>query len=127
MTPISPSYNSEAQQITSGNPDAFVIVDFPETFVKVGPALERTGNWDPAKTFITDGLADDTLVAENAELMEGIRGTAPGTPEEGAASQAFDAAYKAAPPQDVRSTDVRRPEFRRGDALLPRSGRCRLH
>ena len=100
--PDIPSYNSEAQQITSGNPDAFVIVDFPETFVKVGPALERTGNWDPAKTFITDGLADDTLVAENAELMEGIRGTAPGTPNEGASSQAFDAAYRAAAPQDVQ-------------------------
>lgn len=99
--PDQPSYNSEAQTLTSGNPDAFVIVDFPETFVKVGPALERTGNWDPAKTFITDGLADDTLIGENAELMEGIRGTAPGTPEEGASSQAFDAAFKAAPPQDV--------------------------
>ena len=99
--PDIPSYNSEAQQITSGNPDAFVIVDFPETFVKVGPALERTGRWDPGITFITDGLADSTLVAENAELMEGIRGTAPGTPEEGASSQAFDAAFNAAPPQDV--------------------------
>ena len=99
--PDQPSYNSEAQTLTSGSPDAFVIVDFPETFVKVGPALERTGKWDPAKTFITDGLADDTLIGENAELMEGIRGTAPGTPEEGAASQAFDAAFKAAPPQNV--------------------------
>ncbi len=99
--PEQPSYNSEAQQLTSGNPDAFVIVDFPETFVKVGPALQRTGNWDPKKTFITDGLADDTLASENPDLMNGIRGTAPGTPEEGAASQAFDKAFKAAPPKDV--------------------------
>jgi branched-chain amino acid transport system substrate-binding protein len=99
--PEQPSYNSEAQQLTSGNPDAFVIVDFPETFVKVGPALQRTGNWDPKKTFITDGLADDTLAGENPDLMNGIRGTAPGTPEEGAASQAFDKAFKAAPPKDV--------------------------
>jgi ABC-type branched-subunit amino acid transport system substrate-binding protein len=99
--PEQPSYNSEAQQLTSGNPDAFVIVDFPETFVKVGPALQRTGNWDPAKTFITDGLADDTLAGENPDLMNGIRGTAPGTPEEGEASQAFDKAFRAAPPQDV--------------------------
>jgi ABC-type branched-subunit amino acid transport system substrate-binding protein len=42
--PERPSYDSEAGQITSGNPDAFVIIDFPETFVKVGPALQRTGN-----------------------------------------------------------------------------------
>ena len=97
--PDQPSYNSEAQQITSGNPDAFVIVDFPETFIKVGPALERTGNWDPAKTFITDGLASDELAAE--PFMEGVRGTAPGTPEEGATSVAFGQLYEKSPPQDV--------------------------
>ena len=100
--PTQPSYNSEAQQIVSGNPDAFVIIDFPETFVKVGPALERTGKWDSTKTFITDGLADDTLVAENADLMAGVRGTAPGTPEEGAASKDFDKAFTAAAPKDVK-------------------------
>lgn len=97
--PDQPSYNSEAQQITAGNPDAFVIVDFPETFIKVGPALVRTGKWDPAKTFITDGLASDDLAAE--PFMEGIRGTAPGTPEEGATSVAFGELYGQSPPQDV--------------------------
>ena len=97
--PDQPSYNSEAQQLTSGNPDAFVIVDFPETFIKVGPALERTGNWDPAKTFITDGLASDDLAKE--EFMQGVRGTAPGTPEEGASSVAFGQLYEQSPPQDV--------------------------
>ncbi|MEK6250421.1 MAG: ABC transporter substrate-binding protein [Actinomycetota bacterium] len=99
--PTQPSYNSEAQQITSGNPDAIVIIDFPETFVKVGPALERTGNWDTNTTFITDGLASSTLVSENAELMEGIQGTAPGTPEQGAASEAFDKLFTSSPPKDV--------------------------
>ncbi len=99
--PTQPSYNSEAQQIVSGNPDAIVIIDFPETFVKVGPALERTGNWDATKTWITDGLASGTLVAENAELMEGIRGTAPGTPEQGTSSQAFNELYTSSAPQDV--------------------------
>ena len=55
--PEQPSYDSEAEQITSGNPDAMVIIDFPETFAKVGPALQRTGNWDPTKGWFTDGLA----------------------------------------------------------------------
>src|SRR5262245_13522683 len=59
--PEQPSYDSEAAQITEGNPDAFVIIDFPETFVKVGPALQRTGNWDPAKAWGTDGLASSDL------------------------------------------------------------------
>lgn len=99
--PTQPSYNSEAQQIVSGNPDAIVIIDFPETFVKVGPALERTGDFDTTKTWITDGLASGTLVEENAELMEGIRGTAPGTPESGTSSQAFDELFTTSAPRDV--------------------------
>jgi ABC-type branched-subunit amino acid transport system substrate-binding protein len=99
--PEQPSYNSEAQKITAGNPDAFVIVDFPETFVKVGPALVRTGNWDAAKTFVTDGLADSTLAAEHQDITDGLRATAPGTPAEGPASQAFDKLFNSSPPSDV--------------------------
>ena len=99
--PEQPSYNSEAQKIASGNPDAYVIIDFPETFEKVGPALQRTGTWDANKTFITDGLASGDLVTALDPLMEGIRGTAPGTPEAGASSQAFDQLYRQSEPQDV--------------------------
>jgi ABC-type branched-subunit amino acid transport system substrate-binding protein len=99
--PEQPSFNSEAQQITSGNPDAFVIIDFPETFEKVGPALQRTGNWDANRTFITDGLASGDLFEALDPLMEGIRGTAPGTPEAGASSQAFDQLYQQSEPRNV--------------------------
>ena len=81
--PEQPSFNSEAQQITSGNPDGIAIIDFPETFEKVGPALERTGAWDPNKAYITDGLASGDLVEALDPLMNGFRGTAPGTPEAG--------------------------------------------
>jgi ABC-type branched-subunit amino acid transport system substrate-binding protein len=99
--PEQPSYNSEAQQIVSGNPDGIVIIDFPETFEKVGPALQRTGQWDANKTYITDGLASGDLFEALDPLMEGIRGTAPGTPEAGTASQAFDKLYTQSDPQDV--------------------------
>ena len=75
--PEQPSFNSEAQQITSGNPDGIAIIDFPETFEKVGPALERTGAWDPNKAYITDGLASGDLVEALDPLMNGFRGTAP--------------------------------------------------
>jgi len=96
--PEQPSYNSEARQIASGDPDAWVIVDFPETYQKVGPALVRTGNWDPKKTFVTDGLASSDL-PKNAgrEATEGMRGTAPGSPDTGTASEAFDKLYTDAP------------------------------
>src|SRR5215210_9492827 len=97
--PEQPSYNSEAQQITSGNPDAFVIVDFPETFVKVGPALERTGNWDPTKAWGTDGLASGDLPGDvGPPIVEGMRGTAPGAPAGGESADAFDTLYTGAEP-----------------------------
>jgi ABC-type branched-subunit amino acid transport system substrate-binding protein len=101
--PKQPSYNSEALKIGSGNPDAWVIVDFPDTYQKLGPALVRTGAWDPKKTFITDGLASSTLPEEvGAAATEGLRGTAPGTPQKGARQVlAFDRLYRAAPPKNV--------------------------
>ena len=95
--PEQPSYNSEAEQITSGNPDNFVIIDFPETFAKLGPALVRTGNWESTKTFITDGLSSTDLPKEvGGEATEGMLGTAPGT-FSGAAPDAFDKLYEGAP------------------------------
>jgi branched-chain amino acid transport system substrate-binding protein len=100
--PEQPSYDSEAQQITSGNPDAFVIIDFPETFVKVGPALERTGNWDPAKAWGTDGLASSDLPADvGPQTVEGMRGTAPGAPEKLEPAAAFGDLYESSDPKDV--------------------------
>ncbi len=95
--PMQPSYNSEAGKIVQGAPDAFVIVDFPETFGKVGPALVRTGDWDPAKTFVTDGLKSDSLPKDvGREATDGIRGTAPGAPDEGDAPKAFGELYEQA-------------------------------
>jgi ABC-type branched-subunit amino acid transport system substrate-binding protein len=95
--PEQPSYNSEATQITSGNPDNFVIIDFPETFAKLGPALVRTGNWEPTRTFITDGLSSTDLTElVGPEATEGMLGTAPGT-FSGNAPDAFDQLYRRAP------------------------------
>jgi ABC-type branched-subunit amino acid transport system substrate-binding protein len=101
--PKQPSYNSEAQKIASGNPDAWVIVDFPETYAKVGPALVRTGKWDPKKSWITDGLAASSLPKDvGAAATEGMRGTAPGTPEKGAASEAFGKLFTSSAPKNVK-------------------------
>jgi ABC-type branched-subunit amino acid transport system substrate-binding protein len=105
--PEQPSYNSEARKIAGGNPDAYVIIDFPETYQKVGPALVRTGQWDPKKTFITDGLASSDL-PKNAgrEATEGMRGTAPGSPDTGKASEAFDKLYTSAPGPERQTFDA---------------------
>ncbi len=85
-----PSYNSEAQQIVSGNPDAIMIIDFPEPFDKVGAALVRTGDWDPEKAFVSDGLALPNLgELAGADVADGMVATAPGSPE-GGPGDAFD-------------------------------------
>ncbi|HEY5977168.1 MAG TPA: ABC transporter substrate-binding protein [Solirubrobacterales bacterium] len=95
--PEQPSYNSEADEIVSGDPDNFVIIDFPETFAKLGPALVRTGKWKAEDTFITDGLNSTELVEEiGGEATEGMLGTAPGT-FSGNAPKAFDTLYEGAP------------------------------
>jgi ABC-type branched-subunit amino acid transport system substrate-binding protein len=96
-----PNYDSEADSLTSGNPDALVIIDFPETYNKVGPALVRAG-FDPSTTFVTDGLISGDL-AEGAgeDAVNGLRGTAPGTPDEETATVAFDELYTSSEPADV--------------------------
>ena len=95
--PEQPSYNSEATKIVSGNPAGYVIIDFPETYAKVGPALVRTGKWDAAKSFITDGLAATELPEDaGREATEGLRGTTVGS-FSGANQNAFDKLYTAAP------------------------------
>jgi branched-chain amino acid transport system substrate-binding protein len=100
--PEQPSYDSEAQQITSGNPDATVIIDFSDNFPKVAPALQRTGNWDPKKGWFTDGLASSSLPEDVATpIIDGMRGTAPGSPDKGEASTAFDELYTSSDPKDV--------------------------
>lgn len=100
--PKLPNYDTEASQIVSGDPDGIVIVDFPETYNKVGPALARTGDFDPSTAFVTDGLISGDL-AESAgeDAVNGLRGTAPGTPDDDPATQAFDDAFVDFEPVDV--------------------------
>lgn len=91
MDPDAPKAASEAAEITSGAaPDAYLLVDYPDAFLKLGPELVKTGKWDPAKTWGSDGMKDTTLPnTGGTELTEGMRGTAP-TSAEAPAAEAFD-------------------------------------
>jgi len=105
--PEQPSYNTEADQIVSGNPDGYLFVDFPDPFGEVGAALVRTGSWDPTKSYVSDGLAFPnlpTLIGE--DITEGMIATLPGSPNDEAAAQAFDEVYTAAPGPDRRPYDA---------------------
>jgi branched-chain amino acid transport system substrate-binding protein len=76
--PNQASFDSEAQKLVSGSPAGWVIIDFPETFAKVGPALVRTGKWDPSKTFMNDVMSiPASLKQVGAQATTGLRGVAP--------------------------------------------------
>jgi branched-chain amino acid transport system substrate-binding protein len=102
------SYNSEAGDITAGNPDLFVIIDFEEPYNKVGPALTRTGDFDPANMWTTDGLAFEDGVGTTSiplDTLAGASGSRPSGPEEvSPAAEAFDKLYKSAPGPKARGT-----------------------
>jgi ABC-type branched-subunit amino acid transport system substrate-binding protein len=75
--PENATFDSEAKLLTDGNPDAWVIIDFPDTFAKVGPALVRTGKWDAKKTFFTEAMYDAAVIKTiGVDIMAGARGTA---------------------------------------------------
>ena len=97
--PEQPSYDSEARQIVSGNPDTIVIIDFPETFANVGPALVRTGDYDPANAWGTDGLTIGPV--KPPEIVAGMQATAPGSPDTGAVPEAFEKVFADSDPADV--------------------------
>jgi branched-chain amino acid transport system substrate-binding protein len=105
--PEASSYDSEAGNIVEGNPDGYVIIDFPETYAKVGPALVRTGNFDPTKLYVADGLASETVPEDKgveANTLDGATGTRPGTPTEGEPAAPFGELYKQASGPKERGT-----------------------
>lgn len=85
--PAASAFDTEAQELVAGDPDAWVVIDFPTTWSKVGPALVRTGKWDAARTFTNQGLSSSDLASlVGAEASEGMRGIDPTTSGEQAAA-----------------------------------------
>lgn len=89
--PEQPSYNSEAASIVEGDNDAVVIIDFPETYVKMGAALLRTGKLDTSKLFLNESLGVDEIPqGVPPKSLDGGSGTRAGAPKSGEAAEAFD-------------------------------------
>jgi branched-chain amino acid transport system substrate-binding protein len=104
--PRATSLNSEAGQIAGGSPDGWVVVDYPETWAKMGPALVRTRRWDPAKTFTVDGLRSNDLPASVGQpATEGMQGTVP-TSLDAPAGAAFDALWRSQVKQPRQTYDA---------------------
>jgi branched-chain amino acid transport system substrate-binding protein len=106
MDPDAPKAASEAAEITAEPADAWLLIDYPDAFLKLGPELVKTGDWDPAKTWGSDGMKDTTLPdTGGAELTEGMRGTAP-TSAEAPAAEAFDTLWNEGDRTDRQTYDA---------------------
>jgi len=92
--PDQPDLQADAEEIVADDPDGYVIVDFPETYARIGAALVETGKFDAGKLFVTDGLAGEDLPENIPEqALDGARGIRPGTLEKGDAAEAFGKLY----------------------------------
>jgi len=91
--PGAANYDSEAQQIVAGNPDAWVILDFPQTYAKVGAALLRTGKFSASRLFIGGGQPAVIPSFVPRASMESARGTRPAVPLGSKLTNAYDAQF----------------------------------
>jgi branched-chain amino acid transport system substrate-binding protein len=90
--PDQPTFDTEAQQLVSGNPKGWVIIDFPETFQKFAPSLVRTGKWDATKTLMTEALKNGQTLDAIGSPVVGLSGTA-ASAAGGPAGNAFHALW----------------------------------
>jgi branched-chain amino acid transport system substrate-binding protein len=102
--PTAASYNSEAGDIVRNNPDAYVILDFPGNYAKIGSALLRTGRFNGHKLFVAGGWPATIPSFIPAASLEGARGTSAGSPLGTRAANAFDRLYKRTPGTKDRQT-----------------------
>jgi branched-chain amino acid transport system substrate-binding protein len=107
----SSAYSGLAYQITSGSPNAILLVDDLSGFSQLAPALSSIDSWDPGTTWGSDQLVSPGLPDQvGAESIDGMRALAPGAPE-GEASAAFHDAFKSADPHDVKQAPFAAQEF----------------
>jgi branched-chain amino acid transport system substrate-binding protein len=90
--PDQATFDTEAGQLVSGNPAGWVIIDFPDTFTKMAPALVRSGKWSASKTLMTEALKDAPTLDAIGQPVVGLSGTA-ASAAGGPAGNAFHALW----------------------------------
>lgn len=105
--PNQASFDSEAGSIVADNPDAYLVIDYPDSFVKMSAALMRTGSYDSSKLLVPDTISFGEVPENiNKAALEGSTGTRAGTPETTEAYAAFNEAWKTAGGADHFSLDA---------------------
>lgn len=108
--------DSVAEGFVSGDPDAGVIVDFPESFKDLAAALAETPGYEPSSIWAPDSLASTELSdAVPGQALEGLRTVAPGVADSQAQAIAFEKLFSEADPSDVERASFDAQTF---DAVL---------
>lgn len=116
LAPLPPddssAYSEEAQHITTGSPDAILLIDDLDGFAQLAPALPSSFSWDPSTAWGSDQLVSPGLPDRvGAEAIDGMRALAPGIPKDEEASSAFVDDFKSADPHNVKQAPFAAQEF----------------
>ncbi len=108
----SSDYAAEASQITTGSPDAIVLIDDLNGFTQLAPALSSSYSWDPSIAWGSDQLVSPGLPDQvGSDAIDGMRALAPAAPKGEEASSAFVDDFKSADPHDVKQAPYAAQEF----------------
>lgn len=89
--PTGTSFDSEVEQVASGNPDAILVIAYPETGTIVMQAAQEQGLVGETPFLFTDGLADPEFPESTGVDLIGQQGTRPAS--EGPGAEDFASAY----------------------------------
>jgi branched-chain amino acid transport system substrate-binding protein len=97
--PTKGSFDDDAKRIVSGEPDVFVVADFPQTYARLAPSLLDTGKFDAGKLFAPDTMLVDSSaewgIPEDA--LDGAQVTRPGSSAPDAAGRSFEKLFSGSP------------------------------
>jgi branched-chain amino acid transport system substrate-binding protein len=91
--PDQANFDTDAAKLVDGDPDGWVIIDFPDTFEKFAPSLVRSGQWSPTKTLGIEALRNAETLDKIGDPVKGLSGSA-GSAAGGPAGKAFAAYWK---------------------------------
>ena len=112
LSSSSSAYSAQASQLTSGSPDAVLVIDDLSGFALLAPALASSHGWDPATGWGSDQLVSPGLPDEvGSEVVDGMRALAPGAPEGEAPTSAFVQSFKSTAPHGVNLAPFAAQEF----------------
>jgi ABC-type branched-subunit amino acid transport system substrate-binding protein len=107
-----PLTSSQASQITSGSPDAVLLIEDIQGFSQLAPALSSSSGWSPETAWASDQLVTPGLPGQvGTDAINGMRALAPGTPKGENASTAFIHEFKTAQPRNVKLAPFAAQEF----------------